>query len=205
MVGVLGMPVPGKAQWYLGLEAGATHATWSGSFVEAGGTWGARFALVVEHHVSARWTVAAASVWQQKGASNVRAPGSLDGADFKTSHLAFPVTIAWGFPLGTRWTLIPHVGIAAAVTMDCQAKDTATVEFEEDCGVAIPATETADVQVDIPLGLHLVRRYQGGSRFVATVRHEIGVTQVLPNLAPPGESAHNRTWSFTFGFSLPVL
>lgn len=197
--------VPAPAQWYLGLEAGPTYATWSGSFVEASGIWGARFAVQVEHRFLGRWTVAAAGVWQQKGASNVRARDALVAADFKSSHLAIPVTVGREVPLASGWMVNPHAGVATAVTADCQVKDSATFEFEEDCGVAIPATETAAVQLDILVGLRLVRSYPGGARFSAAVRHEVGLTQVLPDLVPSGESARNRSWSFTGGFSLPLF
>lgn len=201
----LAAATPAGAQWSLGLEAGPTYASWTGSDVRASGIWGAHLAAVLENRVAERWTVIAAGVWQQKGAFDVRTADGSNGTDFKSAHVAFPVTVGWELALSTGWAVTPYAGVAFAVTVDCRTKDPSVFSFEDDCGVATPATELADVQWDIPLGLRLVRSYPGGSRFIAKVHHEIGVTQLLPNPVAAGETARGRMWLLTGGFSIPLF
>jgi hypothetical protein len=199
----LAATTPAAAQWSLGLEAGPTYASWAGSNLQASGTWGAHLAGVLEKRVAERWTVMAAGVWQQKGALDVRTADGSSGTDFKSAHVAFPVTVGWEFALSTGWTVSPYAGVALAVTVDCRTKDRTVFSFEDDCGDATPATELADVQWDVPLGLRLVRSYPGGSRFITKVHHEVGLTQLLRGGL--SERARGRTWLLTGGFSIPLF
>lgn len=196
---------PAAAQWYVGLEAGPTYATWTGPAVQASGAWGVHLAAVLERRVGESWTVTLSGVWQQKGADDVRTRSLTGPADFKSSHLTLPVAIGRDVSLAVAWTARPYAGIAVAVTVDCQAKDSSVFSFAEDCGVGLPATEPPTLQLDIPIGVRLARTYPGGSRFVARVQHEIGMTGLLPKLAQAGAAARSRMWLVASGFSLPLF
>ncbi|HEX9727846.1 MAG TPA: autotransporter domain-containing protein [Gemmatimonadales bacterium] len=203
LAAVVFAPIPAQAQWVVGAEAGPTYTTWVGSFVEASGIWGAHLAATVEVRVVGAWTVAAAGSWQQKGASRVRMAGASSAYDFKTAHATLPLTVGREIPLSAGWLLIPYAGLAVSVTLECRAKESGVFHFDEDCAVA--NAKTPDVQLDLPVGLRVARRYTGGARFVVTLRHEFGLTQVLPTLTPTGEAARSGAWALATGFSIPLF
>ena len=197
--------LPAAGQSYLGIEAGPTSATWAGSFVDASRIWGVHIATVLEYHVGARWSVAVAGVWQQKGASGVQTAGGLGPVDFKSSQLALPIVVRRAISVANGWALSPYGGVTFAITTDCQAKDASVFEFEEDCDVAFPRTAAPEVELDVPVGLRLTRTYIGGSRFVASLQYDIGMTNQLPDLVPADRVVRSRTWIVTSGIALPLF
>lgn len=198
-------PPAASAQWSLGLEAGPTYSTWSGSAVEASGIWGVHFDGSVERRLNARWSVVLASVWEQRGASNVRTTAGTGPLDVKSSHLSLPLTIVHTLRIGASdWSVSPSLGLALAFTVSCRVKPSAVFSFSDDCS-STPETEIPQVQLDVPVGMQLRRTYPGGSQVVVRMQYEVGMTHLLPNALLAGDQAKNRLWMLVSGFRLPLF
>jgi hypothetical protein len=193
-------PTAAAGQTYVGLAAGATIARMSGSLVErADVAFGAQVGLDLEIAASPNWLIDAEFMYVQKGVSNV--PRGSDLVDFRHSYLEAPITVNRLFGiLGGRWAVSPYLGAAVGLNQGCGVRSLGEFEYS-DCNETTPGGTARRLEVSLPLGLALRRRYPGGARLAFEARYSLGLTSVLETT---GQTARNGVLALLFSFALPL-
>ena len=198
--------VPATAQ-HFGLLAGPTFSTLKGSFVDGstGSEVGIIFQFTFDTPLTRNVSLATGLSFVQKGGADLELSPGGQARGFRTMYLQFPLLIRPEFAISeNQWFIAPFAGPAIGFGMSCDVKPADRFEFEDSCDDTTPGGEQIGIELSVPIGFNIWKRFPGGSRFQFEVRYEAGFTNVLGEASDLGQSARNRVFTAMFGFAFPL-
>jgi Outer membrane protein beta-barrel domain len=203
------MAAPAAGQSYIGLMAGPTISSMTGSFIEQsdGFEWGV-------HLKGTFGTRLFGDTWLQTGVGFIQKGGSkltLSTDDtmtygFTTAYLQVPFLIRQEFHPGNGpWALGPIVGLSLGSNTGCKTKPGDELEFPYSCADSLPGGDVKSLELALPVGLDVWIEFPGASRFMLEARYEIGLTNVLEEAALLNQSVRQNVLVVMFGFTLPLF
>lgn len=194
---------------HLGILAGPTAGTMSGSYVDAssGVEMGFSFLATIDREFGDVLALTLGAGWVQKGGRKLAlADAGGDTYGYQTSYVEVPLALSAKFRFASgRLSLAPHAGVAVGFGMGCKVKPGDQFEFDETCGADTPGGEHKSMEVNVPFGVAFAVEFPGGSRFtILDVGYELGLSNVLSAAEAAGQSAKNGVFSFRFGFAVPL-
>ena len=202
--------VPTHAQRsHLGLLAGPTAGTMSGSYVSStsGLEMGFSFLATLDREFGSVFGLQIGVGWTQKGGQKLTLTDAGNETwGFRTAYFEVPLQAQAKFRFARgRLSLAPHAGIAVGFGLGCSYKPGEQFEFEGECTEATPGGTLQSVEVSVPFGVAFSVEFPGGSRFtIVDATYQIGLTNVLSAASDAGQSAKNGLLSFRFGFAAPL-
>lgn len=193
---------------HLGLLAGPTAATTTGSYVTAsdGLELGFSFLATLDREFSRSLGVRVGVGWVQKGGKRLQITDAPGTHGYQTSYVQFPLSVFGKVRIpGTLLAVRPHAGFAVGLGMGCRYKPADRFEFEDRCDETTPGGALESLELAVPLGAALTVEFPGGSKFtILDIGYELGLTNIYADAAAAGQAAKNGVWSFRFGFLAPL-
>ena len=198
---------PAAAQWDLGIYAGPTRTTLSGSYVENSiHTWGFTAGVFFERYFSPRWSAEAGiNIISQKGGFEVVSASQPMQYDYRFNYIEVPLAINYIVPFANdAWDFRGFAGATAAFGSSCDVKPSTQFSFDTSCAAGFPGGEFEKFDLLINLGIGADRVFEGGSGFGFDVRYGLGTQNTLGEAADNGQSALNRELDIRFRVFLPM-
>jgi hypothetical protein len=207
---LLGAATPALAQRsHIGLLAGPTASTISGSYVTDAGSRELGFSgyATLDREFGSVWGIQVGLGWSQKGTDDTEladTPGETWG--FSTSYVDIPIALQAKLRFANgRLSLTPHAGIAIGASLGCKIKPGAQFEFEDTCDETTAGGTIQSLDLSVPFGVAFSVEFAGGSRFtILDVGYALGLSNVFTAAADAGQTARNGVLSFRFGFAMPL-
>lgn len=196
---------PASAQMDIGLHFGPTITTMTGSYIESSGHRigfvGGAFA---EQRLNRRWSVKIGVNVAQRGSFDVLLAGADSLWDYRFMYVEIPAAVHFTVTGPEKpWTFNVFAGGAFSRSLDCEVKPPTQYGFGE-CRPTTPGGELKSSDVVVQVGVEVVRRFVGGSRFGFDARVSLGTMNVLEGASEASLSARNNALDFRFHLALPL-
>ena len=199
--------IPLYAQSSIGIMAGPTAATISGSYVESssGLELGFSGGLVLDRQLGSRYILMSGIGWIQKGGKKLKlADHDESTIGYRFSYIQIPVYFKVLFPIANNWSIAPFSGVFFASNGGANWKEGHRFEFEETVDDNSPGGNVKKFEFGIPLGVDFIKEFEGGSRMYLGTRLDLGLTDVFEGAKELGFGTTNRVLSVIFGFTIPL-
>jgi hypothetical protein len=195
------------AQSSIGIMAGPTGASMSGSYIESGSGLELGFSggLVLDRQLGSRFILMSGIGWIQKGGKKLKlADYDESTIGYRFSYIQVPVYFKMLFPIANNWSIAPFSGVYFAFGGGADWKEGHRFGFEDTVDENSPGGNAKTTEFGIPLGVDFIKEFEGGSRMYLGARLDMGLTDVFEGAKEAGFSSKNRVLVVIFGFTIPL-
>lgn len=204
---LLSIPSQVSAQSSIGIMAGFTGGTISGSYIESsdGLELGFSGSLLVDTKIGSRFTLMAGAGWIQKGGKKLKlADNNETTYGYQSSYIQIPIYFKAAFPISRKWSIAPFSGVFFAFHGGTNWKEGEQFTFNNNVDENSPGGKVKNLELGIPIGIDFWIEFEGGSRLILEARYDIGLTNIFEAAAALNNTARNSVLIGMFGFTIPL-